>query len=78
MSSLGARVAVLVAAGFIVFGVVAAVLTQVMPGKRGPTDYLVIGGVATLAALAAVFVTLITGYMKTRDIFFRRRQKPRA
>ncbi len=78
MSSLGARVAILASAGLIIFGVVAAIMLKLLPGPLRPTDYLVVGAVATFVSLAAVFVALITGYLKVRDVFFRRRQKPNA
>lgn len=71
-----ARVAVLATAALIVFGVVAAVLLKLVPGPHRATDYLVIGVVSTMAALVAIFITLISGFLRMRDVFFRRRQKP--
>jgi hypothetical protein len=76
MFSVGARVAILSASALIVFAVVAAVLFQVLPGPHGPADYLVIGSVATLAALSVLFVVTIAGWLKMRDIFYKRRRKP--
>ena len=70
------RVAILTVSALIVFGIVGAVLLQVLPGPHRPADFLVIGTVATLAALAALFVAIIPGWLKTRDIFYKRRQKP--
>lgn len=58
----------------LVFCVVAAILLRVMPQPLKPTDALVIGAVATLAALVVLFV----GFMlttKQRDVFFKRRPK---
>jgi hypothetical protein len=76
MLSVGARVAILSASVLIVFGVVSAVLFQILPGPHGPVDYLVIGSVATLAALSALFAVTIAGWLKMRDIFYKRRRKP--
>ena len=59
----------------IVFGTVAAVVLHLIPPPRRPTDYLVVGVVATLAAMAAAFVALITGWMKGPGVFFIRRRK---
>jgi Na+/melibiose symporter-like transporter len=43
----------------IIFGATVAILLVVMPGPRKPTDYLVIGCVATLLCLLLLFVVLI-------------------
>ena len=59
----------------IVFGVVVAILMQLVPGPRKPADYLVIGAVGTLVSLLAVFLVLITGMMRSPDVFYKRRQK---
>jgi len=42
-----------------IFGVTIAILLVVMPGPHKPTDYLVIGCVATLICLLLLFVVLI-------------------
>jgi Na+/melibiose symporter-like transporter len=42
-----------------IFGVTVAILLAVMPGPHKPTDYLVIGCVATLLCLLLLFVVLI-------------------
>lgn len=76
MSPVVVRVAILSVSALIVFGVVGAVLLQVLPGPHRPADFLVIGTLATLAALAALFAAIIPGWLKTRDIFYKRRQKP--
>ncbi len=48
------------AAGMVmIFAVTVAVLLTVMPGPHKPTDYLVIGCVATLLCLLLLFVVLI-------------------
>jgi Na+/melibiose symporter-like transporter len=43
----------------IIFGATVAILVTVMPGPHKPTDYLVIGCVATLLCLLLLFVVLI-------------------
>jgi len=62
-------------AAICVFAVVAVVLLEVMPGPLHPSDYLVIGSVATLVALLALFLALISTTLKASDIFFKRRKK---
>ena len=42
-----------------VFILTVGVLLVVMPGPHGPTDYLVIGAVATLLCLLLLFMVLI-------------------
>jgi Na+/melibiose symporter-like transporter len=42
-----------------IFAVTVAILLTVMPGPHKPTDYLVIGCVATLLCLLLLFVVLI-------------------
>lgn len=47
-----------------VFGVTVGVLLNVMPGPHKPTDYLVIGAVATLLCLLLLFIVLINTMAK--------------
>jgi hypothetical protein len=42
-----------------IFGVTVTILLAVMPGPHKPTDYLVIGSVATLLCLLLLFVVLV-------------------
>jgi len=42
----------------LVFAAVIFVFDQLLPGPRRPTDYLVIGTLATFAALGVVFVVV--------------------
>ena len=58
-----------------VFAVTAAVMVKLMPGPLRDSDYLVIGCVATLLALLALFGALVSTSMKSRDVFFKRRKK---
>ena len=58
-----------------IFVVVAFVMLQFMPAPLKPSDYVVVGSVATLVALLVLFVVLISTSMKTSEIFFKRRKK---
>jgi hypothetical protein len=53
------RIIALVALMVVLFGGTVAVLLNVMPGPHKPTDYLVIGAVATLLCLLLLFVVLV-------------------
>ena len=59
----------------IVFFVVAAIMLKVLPGPHGPADYLVIGSSATMVCLVALFVVLITGFVKNPNVFYKKRPK---
>lgn len=50
-------------------------LLGIVPEPRSRTDYLVIGTVATFAALVAVFVFLATSGDGMADLFFRKRRR---
>jgi hypothetical protein len=58
-----------------VFVVVAAVMFKFMPAPLKESDYMVIGSVATLMALGAVFLLLVSTTMKSTDVFFKKRRK---
>ena len=66
---------VLGAATLIVFAVSALLIIKLMPGPLKDSDYLVVGSVATLAALLVLFGVLISTSMKARDVFFKKRKK---
>ena len=56
----------------VMFAITVAVLMRVLPGPHGPTDYLVIGSVATLACISVLFVVyLVSGQ---GGLFYRRRR----
>jgi hypothetical protein len=69
------RVGMLVLTIALVFAVTVAILLRVLPGPRSDADYLVAGAVATFAALLALFIILINGWVKTPDVFFKRRDR---
>lgn len=60
----------------ITFGAAVAVALKVLPGPHSETDYLVVGSIATFLALGVLFAFLINAWVKTPDVFFRRRRKP--
>lgn len=59
------------------FGVCAAVLLRVLPAPLTETDYLVIGTVATFAALLALFLVMLKTTIKSKDLFVKEYQPRR-
>ncbi len=53
------RTVALVLSLALIFGVTVTVLLAVMPGPHKPTDYLVIGCVATLLCLLLLFLVVV-------------------
>ena len=50
-----------------VFAVTILILANVLPGPRRPTDYLVMGGVATMLCLVLLFVLLAVTPRRRKD-----------
>lgn len=75
MSQRVKNVLVLVAAVVLVFGVATAIGLKLVPQPHTDTDYLVIGSVATLLALAALFAVLLATVFKSGGPLIRRRQR---
>jgi hypothetical protein len=73
MPPLKVAIACLLAA--IVFAICAAILLQSLPRPHNSMDYLVAGGVATLAALLAVFAILAATVYRSSNSFFKRRKR---
>lgn len=74
------RSAILRIVGFAVasiclFAVTVAVVLQTMPAPRTHADYLVAGSLGTFAALAVLFIVLVTTWLRARDVFFQRRER---
>ena len=69
-----ARAAILVLTGVCAFAIVAVTMTRVMPAPLKDSDYLIVGSVATLVALLAVFLALIW-MTKSANVFFKKRRK---
>ena len=59
----------------IVFVAAAAIMIRFVPQPMKDSDYLIVGSVATLAALLVMFVVLISTGTKTRDVFYKKRRK---
>jgi hypothetical protein len=68
-----ARLLALPALFLCVFGVSATILTRVVPGPLKELDYMVIGTVAVMMGLLAVFAMVIRS-AKAGDQFFSRKQ----
>ena len=75
MSSMGVRTLMVAVGIAIVFFVVAAIMLKVLPGPHSPTDYLVIGASATMVSMVALFLVLITGFVKNPNVFYKKRPK---
>jgi Na+/melibiose symporter-like transporter len=71
------RQTILILAGVCVFAVAAAVMVAIMPPPLKNSDYLVIGSIATLVSLLAMFVALIATRSRTPNPFFKKRRKKR-
>ena len=56
----------------LVFGVSVVILLRVIPGPHSEQDYLVAGGVATFVTMLALFVVLITTWVKAPNVFYRK------
>jgi len=69
------KILVLILGLVFVFAAVAFILLQLIPGPHQRTDYLVIGTVATFVSLVVLFIVLINTWVKTPDLFGRRREK---
>ena len=65
----------LVMATLCVFAAVTAILLQLMPGPLKSMDYFVIGTVATLLSLLALFLVKASTSSSGRSGFFKRRKK---
>lgn len=59
----------------VVFAATVMVLFDVLPGPRTRTDYLVIGSIATLAALGLLFAGWVARRAGQGELFWRRRRK---
>ena len=69
------RILVLTFGLLAIFVAVALSLLQIIPGPHRNTDYLVIGAIATFVSMAVLFVVLIKTWVKTPDLFYKRKEK---
>jgi hypothetical protein len=58
----------------VLFVVTVFILLRIMPGPHRPTDYLVIGTLATFVCLAAFFVLNLITSGKPGEQFYKRRK----
>jgi hypothetical protein len=58
-----------------VFGIAAFLLIQILPSPLATRDYFIVGCLATLVALLALFVLLISTSLKSPNPFFKRRKR---
>jgi Na+/melibiose symporter-like transporter len=72
------RILALAGGTLLLFAATVAVLLRVIPAPHRDIDYLVIGGVATLVCLLALFVVLVTTVFRAPDTFFRKKPAPGA
>lgn len=61
-------------AALCVFAVVAGILIKVMPAPLKDADFMIIGSVATLVALLAMFLVMVST-TKSSNVFFKKRRK---
>ncbi|HEX5432455.1 MAG TPA: hypothetical protein VFW83_10845 [Bryobacteraceae bacterium] len=71
------RPAILALGAICAFAAAAAILMKLMPSPLKDSDYLVIGSVATLVALLALFFGLVSASARSGDTFFKKRKKRR-
>jgi len=58
----------------VLFATVVLILNQVIPGPHKATDYLVIGGAATMVCLLVLFLVLISTTLRSTETFFRKKK----
>jgi len=61
--------------GVALFGISTAVLIRLLPGPHTEKDYFIIGCMATLVSLVALFVLVITTWIKSPNPFFKKRKR---
>lgn len=75
MNISGSRVAALVLLDLVVFAIVAFLMLQWMPKPLKAVDYLLVGVVATLVSLLAVWLLLLREAPNRSEVLFKRRMK---
>ena len=61
--------------GVALFGISTAVLIRLLPGPHTEKDYFIIGCMATLVSLVALFLLVITTWIKSPNPFFKKRKR---
>ena len=67
------RMALLVLGVVFTFAISIVVMLQLIPAPRRSVDYMIIGGAATFAAMAVLFVVMITTWYRMPAGIVRRR-----
>lgn len=67
------RLALLVVGVVLAFAISLVVMLQLIPAPRRSVDYMIIGGAATFAAMAVLFVVMITTWYRLPPGIVRRR-----
>jgi Na+/melibiose symporter-like transporter len=75
MSSNSSRALMLLGVGVALFAISIVVLTQLLPGPHTERDYFIIGSLATLVSLFALFLIVISTWIKTPNPFFKKRKR---
>ena len=61
--------------GMSLFAATIIVLMKALPGPHTERDYFIIGCLATLVSLFAMFLILIRTWIKVPNLFFKKRRK---
>jgi len=69
------RALMLLGVGVALFAISIVVLTQLLPGPHTERDYFIIGSLATLVSLFALFLIVISTWIRTPNPFFKRRKR---
>jgi uncharacterized membrane protein len=75
MGTAAGRILMLVASAVIVFGVTVAIGLKILPTPHTETDYLVVGSVATFLSLVVLFAVLLTTWLKSGEVFYKKRAR---
>jgi uncharacterized membrane protein len=75
MSSNASRALMLLGVAVALFGFSIVVLTRLLPGPHTERDYFIIGCLATLVSLFALFLLVISTWIKTPNPFYKRRKR---
>jgi len=61
--------------GVTLFGISTILMVRLLPGPHSEKDYFIIGCMSTLVSLVAVFLIVMTTWIKTPNPFFKKRSK---
>jgi uncharacterized membrane protein len=75
MTTNASRALTLLGVGVALFAISIIVLTRLLPGPHTERDYFIIGSLATLVSLFVLFLIVISTWIKTPNLFFKRRKR---